>query len=96
MEQVDVGTLQIWLENGRPVTVLDIRAPEDRAQWFIPGSIHVNAYDELKAGDPHALEGVDLPKDRPVVPSAMPGKSARWRRNKSMSAASRRFRWRAG
>src|SRR6266545_2193194 len=77
MAQVDVETLQKWLEHGRPVTVLDIRVPEDRAQWFIPGSIHVNAYDALKAGDAHALEGVDLPKDRPVVTICNAGKVSR-------------------
>lgn len=74
MQQVDVETLQEWLTVGRPVTVLDIRTPEDRAQWFIPGSIHVNAYDQLKAGDPQALNGVDLPKDRPVVTICNAGK----------------------
>jgi len=74
MEQVSVEILQKWLGDGRPVTVLDIRAPEDRAQWFIPGSIHVNAYDALKAGDPHALECVDFPKDRPVVTICNAGK----------------------
>lgn len=74
MQQVDVETLQGWLTSGRPVTVLDIRTPEDRAQWFIPGSIHVNAYDALKSGDPHALKGVDLPNDRPVVTICNAGK----------------------
>ena len=74
MQQVDVETLQEWLAGNRPVTVLDIRTPEDRAQWFIPGSIHVNAYDALKAGDPQALMGVDLPKDRPVVTICNAGK----------------------
>jgi glyoxylase-like metal-dependent hydrolase (beta-lactamase superfamily II)/rhodanese-related sulfurtransferase len=74
MKQVDTETLREWLEIGRPVTVLDIRTPEDRAQWFIPGSIHVNAYQALKAGNPNALEGVDLPKDRPVVTICNAGK----------------------
>jgi glyoxylase-like metal-dependent hydrolase (beta-lactamase superfamily II) len=74
MQQVDVETLQEWLAGDRPVTVLDIRAPEDRAQWFIPSSLHVNAYDALKAGDPEALKGVDLPKDRPVVTICNAGK----------------------
>lgn len=74
MRQIDVETLQGWLKDGRPVTVLDIRIPEDRAQWFIPGSIHVNAYDALKAGDPGALHGVNLPKDRPVVTICNAGK----------------------
>ena len=74
MQQVDVETLQEWLAGNRPVTVLDIRTPEDRAQWFIPGSIHVNAYTALKAGDPQALKGVDIPKDRPVVTICNAGK----------------------
>ena len=26
------------------MTVLDIRTDEDRAQWAIPGSLHLNAY----------------------------------------------------
>jgi len=67
MQQIDVETLQEWLTEDRPVTVLDIRAPEERAQWFIPGSIHVNAYNALKSGDAQALKGVDLPTDQPVV-----------------------------
>lgn len=67
MKQIDVGTLRDWLDNGRPVTVLDIRPPEDRAQWSIPGSMHVNAYAALKAGDPNALQQVDIPMDRPAV-----------------------------
>ncbi|HEY6987821.1 MAG TPA: MBL fold metallo-hydrolase [Bryobacteraceae bacterium] len=74
MQQVDVETLQGWLAKGWPVTILDIRAPEDRAQWSVPGSIHVNAYDALKGGDPQALKGVDLPKDRPVVTICNAGK----------------------
>ena len=74
IQQVDVETLQEWLTVGRPVTVLDIRIPEDRAQWFIPGSIHVNAYDALKSGDPQALKGVSLPNDRPVVTICNAGK----------------------
>lgn len=67
MKRIDVDTLRDWLENDRPVTVLDIRSPEDRAQWSIPGSMHVNAYAALKAGDPNALQEVELPADRPVV-----------------------------
>src|SRR5690349_9469646 len=76
MQQVDVETLQEWLTEDRPVTVLDIRAPEDRAQWFIPGSIHVNAYDALKSGNSQALN-INLPKDRPVVTICNTGKVSR-------------------
>lgn len=77
MPQVDVETLQEWLRNSRPVTVLDIRTPEDRAQWSIPGSIHVNAYAALKAGDPAALADLHLPRDRPVVTICNAGKVSR-------------------
>jgi glyoxylase-like metal-dependent hydrolase (beta-lactamase superfamily II) len=46
---------------------VDVRADEDREQWAIPGSVHVNAYDALRAGEPGALASVDLPLERPVV-----------------------------
>jgi glyoxylase-like metal-dependent hydrolase (beta-lactamase superfamily II) len=64
---IDVATLRDLLEQRQPVTVLDIRRTEDRAEWAIPGSLHVAAYDALKANDPNALAGVNLPADRPVV-----------------------------
>lgn len=64
---IDVKTLRQLLDQQAPVTVLDIRQPEDRAEWAIPGSLHVAAYDALKANDPNALAGVNLPGDRPVV-----------------------------
>jgi glyoxylase-like metal-dependent hydrolase (beta-lactamase superfamily II)/rhodanese-related sulfurtransferase len=71
---VDVSELRTMLETGQPVTVLDVRAAADRAEWFIPGSRHVDAYESLKAGDPDALAGVDLPVDSPVVTVCGAGK----------------------
>jgi rhodanese-related sulfurtransferase len=47
--------------------VLDVRTAADRAEWAIPGSIHIDAYAALKANDPHALDAVDLPADTPVI-----------------------------
>lgn len=43
-KQIEAETLREWLDTRQPVTVLDIRTDEDRAQWDIPGSVHVNAY----------------------------------------------------
>ena len=54
---IDADTLRSWLDEGRPVTVLDIRTDEDRAQWAIPGSVHVNAYEALRAGETGPLAG---------------------------------------
>jgi glyoxylase-like metal-dependent hydrolase (beta-lactamase superfamily II)/rhodanese-related sulfurtransferase len=67
MTCVDVETLRAWLEHGSLVTVLDIRAEEDRQQWSIPGSVHINAYDDLKAGRASALEHVEFSHDQTVV-----------------------------
>jgi glyoxylase-like metal-dependent hydrolase (beta-lactamase superfamily II) len=47
--QIDVETLRQWLDPQRPVTVLDIRTDEDRGQWAIPASTHLNAYEALRA-----------------------------------------------
>jgi glyoxylase-like metal-dependent hydrolase (beta-lactamase superfamily II) len=64
---LDVDTLRTWLDEHRPVTVVDVRSADARAEWSIPGSRHVDAPDVLKTGDPGALATVDLPADRPVV-----------------------------
>jgi glyoxylase-like metal-dependent hydrolase (beta-lactamase superfamily II)/rhodanese-related sulfurtransferase len=64
---IDRETLRGWLDAGRLVTLLDVRPAAERAEWFIPGSLHVDAYDRLKAGDPDALAAVDLPADASVV-----------------------------
>lgn len=71
---IDVPTLRRWLEERRPVQILDVRAEADYAEWAIPGSRHVDAYDALKAGDPQALAGVILRPDQPVVTLCGAGK----------------------
>ena len=49
---IEANTLRDWLESDEPVVVLDVRSDEDRAQWAIPGSVHINAYEALKTGQP--------------------------------------------
>lgn len=66
-KQIQAETLREWLESQQPVTVLDIRTNEDRAQWAIPGSVHVNAYEALREGRSGALTDAAFPSDRPVV-----------------------------
>ena len=73
-EQIDTHTLRDWLDTKRPVTVLDIRLDEDRAQWAIPGSMHVNAYEALRNGQVGALADLTLPTDRPVLTVCNAGK----------------------
>jgi glyoxylase-like metal-dependent hydrolase (beta-lactamase superfamily II) len=73
-KQIETHTLRDWLDTQRPVTVLDIRTDEDRAQWAIPGSMHVNAYEALRNGQAGALADLAIPTDRPVVTVCNAGK----------------------
>jgi glyoxylase-like metal-dependent hydrolase (beta-lactamase superfamily II)/rhodanese-related sulfurtransferase len=72
--QIETETLRDWLDTQQSVTVLDIRTDEDRAQWALPGSLHVNAYDALRDGQPGALADLAIPTDRPVVTVCNAGK----------------------
>src|SRR5215212_5549856 len=71
---VDVAALRAMLEDHALVTVLDIRKTEDYAEWAIPGSFHIDAYEALKAGDPDALADAAIPMDAPVVTICGAGK----------------------
>ena len=66
-KQIEPETLREWLEARRPVTVLDIRVDGERWQWSIPGSVHLNVYEDLRAGQPGALADTAFPTDRPIV-----------------------------
>lgn len=76
IQTVDTATLREWLDNGRPLNVLDVRPIQERMEWFIPGSIYINAYDKLKAKNPHALHGLHLDKNIPVVTICAGGKTS--------------------
>jgi glyoxylase-like metal-dependent hydrolase (beta-lactamase superfamily II) len=73
---VDVAELREMLEDHASVTVLDIRKTEDHAEWAIPGSLHIDAYEALKAGDPDALADTPIPMDAPVVTVCGAGKTS--------------------
>lgn len=73
---VSADTLRSWLESGKEVSVLDIRPIHERVEWFIPGSIHLNAYDKLRANKPDALHGLHLDKSVPVVAICAGGKTS--------------------
>jgi glyoxylase-like metal-dependent hydrolase (beta-lactamase superfamily II)/rhodanese-related sulfurtransferase len=74
MNTIDTTTLRTWLEEERPVVVLDVRTAADRSEWSIPGSIHADVYAALKAGDASALDGVQFSPDTPIVTVCGAGK----------------------
>lgn len=73
---MSVDDLRSRLENQEPITILDVRTATDRAEWSIPGSLHVDAYAALKAGDPAALAHVAIPMDLPVVTVCAKGRTS--------------------
>jgi glyoxylase-like metal-dependent hydrolase (beta-lactamase superfamily II)/rhodanese-related sulfurtransferase len=56
------------------VTVVDVRSADSRAEWSIPGSIHIDAYADLREGRPGPLADAQLPADRPIVTVCNAGK----------------------
>jgi glyoxylase-like metal-dependent hydrolase (beta-lactamase superfamily II) len=73
-KRIDVQTLRNWLDRGKPVTVVDVRSADARAEWSIPGSVHVDAYADLRQGRPGLLATEGLPSDRPIVTVCNAGK----------------------
>lgn len=74
---IEVTTLSGWLESGKAVSILDIRPVHERAEWFIPQSLHLDVYRKLKQNDKTALKGVHLDKSQPVVTVCTGGKISR-------------------
>src|SRR5688572_12667363 len=71
---IDVQELRGMLARHEPVTLLDVRPAAEREEWHVPGSLHVDIYQSLKAGDQTALAGVDLDRSVPVVTLCAAGK----------------------
>jgi glyoxylase-like metal-dependent hydrolase (beta-lactamase superfamily II)/rhodanese-related sulfurtransferase len=66
------------LEAHDPLTLVDVRPAAERVEWSIPGSLHVDAYQSLRAGDRSVLSEFarTLPTDRPVVAVCAKGRTS--------------------
>ena len=73
-KHIDVAVLRDWLDRGQPVTVVDVRSADVRTEWSIPGSVHIDAYAELRQGRPGPLADAELPAGRPIVTVCNTGK----------------------
>ena len=75
-QTINTATLRDWLEAGNALNILDVRPLNERAEWYIPGSIHMNAYERLRNKDKDALHGLYLDKNFPVVTVCAGGKTS--------------------
>jgi rhodanese-related sulfurtransferase len=75
-QEIDPIILHDWLASGKEVTILDIRPLAERIESNIPGSIHTDAYEKIKANDPSAFDKIYLDKSVPVVAFCGSGKTS--------------------
>jgi glyoxylase-like metal-dependent hydrolase (beta-lactamase superfamily II) len=74
---ISTEQLRQLLDRGAAVTVLDVRPAAERAEWAIPGSVHVDAYAALRRGDPNALANFRPTNGGPVVTVCAAGQTSR-------------------
>lgn len=73
---IGVEELQAKLTRNEPVFILDVRPSDQRREWRIAESNHVDAYARLKAGDETALDMVQIPANAEVVTVCAAGKTS--------------------
>ena len=66
-KEIDVAALSSWFENPQNFNILDIRPTSERKEWYIPGSVHVDVYEDLKERNPRLLENLEIDEGIPVV-----------------------------
>ena len=69
-------TLQEKLNKKEPVFILDVRPSDQRQEWRIAESVHIDAYKQLNDGDETALDKVDVPPNSTVVTVCAAGRTS--------------------
>jgi glyoxylase-like metal-dependent hydrolase (beta-lactamase superfamily II)/rhodanese-related sulfurtransferase len=73
---ITVRELQDKLDKKQKVFILDVRPAEQRNEWKIADSTHVDAYKKLNAGDDTALDMVEPPEDATIVTVCAAGRTS--------------------
>ncbi|QNK61021.1 MBL fold metallo-hydrolase [Pedobacter sp. PAMC26386] len=76
INEIDTNTLRNWLAAGKEVLIIDVRPAQEREEWFIPGSIHFDVYDQLKANALDIFKDMELNQTIPVVTVCAGGKTS--------------------
>jgi glyoxylase-like metal-dependent hydrolase (beta-lactamase superfamily II)/rhodanese-related sulfurtransferase len=73
---IGIDTLQEKLNKKESVFILDVRPSDQRAEWHIAESAHVDAYKRLNDGDNSVLDEVDIPENTAVVTVCAAGRTS--------------------
>src|SRR5688500_1145738 len=73
---ITVETLQEKLHKKEAVFILDVRPSDERKEWRITESMHVDAYQQLRAGDETVLDNVEVPANATVVTVCAAGRTS--------------------
>ena len=73
---ITVDQLREKLVQHEPVFILDVRPTEQRQEWHIAGSQHLDAYKRLNAGDNSVLDEIELPENTTVVTVCAAGRTS--------------------
>jgi len=65
--KITVAELQGMLNEGKDVTILDVRPKDQREEWKIEGSQYVDAYESLNQGDSSLLDALEIAENTTVV-----------------------------
>lgn len=75
-KKISASELQKMLNNKQNVFILDVRPTDQRNEWQIAESTHLDAYKRLNAGDNTVLDEVSIPKNTTVVTVCAAGRTS--------------------
>jgi glyoxylase-like metal-dependent hydrolase (beta-lactamase superfamily II)/rhodanese-related sulfurtransferase len=75
-KSISVEELQEKLNKHENIFILDVRPVDQRNEWKIADSIHVDAYKQLNDGDDTALDIVEVPENATVVTVCAAGRTS--------------------
>ncbi|MBA4055423.1 MAG: rhodanese, partial [Marivirga sp.] len=75
-KKISASELQKMLNNKQNVFILDVRPTDQRNEWQIAESSHLDAYKRLNAGDNTVLDEVSIPENTTVVTVCAAGRTS--------------------
>lgn len=76
LRKISAKDLQAKLNNKENIFILDVRPKDQRKEWHIAESTHIDAYKRLNEGDYSVLDEVNIPENIPVVTVCAAGRTS--------------------